>query len=258
MARWFRLLHNYRAFFALPEGDGYRLLTGDVLEGVTKRAVEVIPAASAVLLPPVNPSKIVCVGLNYVSHAQELNMPLPEEPVLFLKPLTALSAPGAPIDLPPSSRQVDFEGELAVVMRRTGRNIPEDRALEWVFGYTLANDVTARDLQKRDGQWTRAKGFDGFCPLGPCVATDVDLASLEFRTLVNGRLRQTGRLSDLVFSIPKLISFISTVMTLLPGDVILTGTPPGVGQIKAGDRVRVECEAIGALENPVAEGKKQG
>ena len=251
MPRLYRLLHNYRAFFAVPEGDVFRLLTGDALTGAAERAPETVPVASAVLLPPVNPSKIIAVGLNYRDHAPELQLPVPEEPVIFLKPLTALSAPGAPIELPAASRQVDFEGELAVVIKKSGRHIPKALASEWIYGYTLANDVTARDLQKRDGQWTRAKGFDGFCPLGPCVVTEVEANALEFRTRVNGEVRQTGRIADLIFPIPYLVSFLSSVMTLLPGDVILTGTPAGVGPLQPGDRVRVECDAIGVLENPV-------
>jgi 2-keto-4-pentenoate hydratase/2-oxohepta-3-ene-1,7-dioic acid hydratase in catechol pathway len=252
MARWFRLLHNYRAYFAVPEGDNYRLLTRDPLEGAAVPTAEIIPAGQAALLTPVTPSKIIAVGLNYRSHAKEMKLPIPEDPILFFKPLTALIGPGAFIEVPPSSRQVEFEGELAVVIRKSGKNIPEANAEEWIFGYTLANDVTARDLQKKDTQWTRAKSFDTFCPLGPCIATGLSAADLEFRTLVNGEVRQFGRVTDMIFSIPKLISFISTVMTLAPGDVILTGTPPGVGQLRYGDTVRVECDAIGALENPVA------
>ncbi len=251
MKKLYRLLHDYHVYFALLEGDQYRLLKGDPREGEDELSPRSVPAAKAILLPPATPSKIIAVGLNYRSHAAELGMKIPAEPILFLKPLTALSGPGAPIVLPAASRQVDFEGELAVVINRSGRHIPEDRALEWIQGYTLANDVTARDLQKQDGQWTRAKGFDGFCPLGPCIVEGLDPTHLELRTVVNGKVMQKGNTDDFIFSIPKLVAFISGVMTLLPGDVILTGTPPGVGPLKPGDSVRVECGEIGVLENPV-------
>jgi 2-keto-4-pentenoate hydratase/2-oxohepta-3-ene-1,7-dioic acid hydratase in catechol pathway len=255
MRQLYRLLHEYHAYFAIRAGDQFQLLRGDPGVGANELSPRTVPVASAILLPPVTPSKIVAVGLNYHQHAAEMKMAPTEEPVIFLKPLTSLSAPGAPIELPPSSRQVDYEGELAVVIGRSGRHIPETHAQEWIQGYTLANDVTARDLQKKDGQWTRAKGFDGFCPIGPCVAMDLDASRLEIRTLVNGQVRQRGAVSDFIFSIPRLVAFISEVMTLLPGDVILTGTPAGIGPLQPGDKVKIECDQIGALENTVVAGK---
>lgn len=251
MLRIFRLRHQNCSRFAVLEQDTYRLVAGDALAGDWHLGEERIPVGEAVLLTPVVPTKIVAVGLNYRSHANEMCMDLPSEPLIFFKPTTALAASGEPIRLPAMSRQVEFEGELALVIGRSGRRIPESRALEWLLGCTLANDVTARDLQKRDGQWARAKGFDGFCPLGPCLATGLNPDRLELRTRVNGELKQTGKTSDFIFSAARVISFVSEIMTLSPGDVILTGTPPGVGPLAAGDRVRVECDAIGILENPV-------
>ncbi len=229
-----------RGFFALePHPDGDFRPTG-------LRLPE--PVA---LLPPAEPSKIICIGLNYHSHARELRMPVPEVPLVFLKPPTALAGPGDPVDYPDMSRHVEYEGELAVVVKRGGRNISEEQALDHVLGYTLANDITARDLQKQDGQWTRAKGFDGFCPVGPCVATGLDPGQLEIRTYLNGQLKQRGLTADCIFSVGEIVSFVSRIMTLLPGDLILTGTPPGVGPVQSGDAVRVECDAIGALENVI-------
>ena len=201
---------------------------------------------------PVTPSKIICVGLNYRSHARELGMDSPGEPLIFLKPPTALTASGATIHLPGQSRRVDYEGELALVVGRRAKHLAEDEALGVLAGVTLANDVTARDLQKQDGQWTRAKGFDGFCPLGPSVLPDPDWDRLAFETFLNGERRQQGSVEDFIFPIPALVAFISRVMTLLPGDVILTGTPPGIGPVKAGDRVTVAAEGIGRLENRFA------
>jgi 2-keto-4-pentenoate hydratase/2-oxohepta-3-ene-1,7-dioic acid hydratase in catechol pathway len=252
MKQLFRLLHDYHVYFAVREGDQYRLLKGDPEEGEGDSSLRSLPVAGAVLLPPTTPTKIIAIGLNYHSHAQELGMKTPTEPILFLKPLTALSAPGAPILLPRSSRQVEYEGELAIVIGKLGHHIPEARALEWIQGYTLANDVTARDLQNKDGQWTRAKGFDGFCPLGPSVVSGLDPQHLEFTTRVNGKIKQIGKVSDMIFSIPKVVAFVSEVMTLFPGDVILTGTPPGVGLLRQGDTVSIESEAIGVLENKAA------
>jgi 2-keto-4-pentenoate hydratase/2-oxohepta-3-ene-1,7-dioic acid hydratase in catechol pathway len=209
----------------------------------------IAPEKEAKILTPVLPSKIVAVGLNYISHAREMNMALPSEPLIFLKPPSSLANPGDAIPYPLGSQRVDFEGELALVIGKKAKNILEKDFAQYLLGYTLANDVTARDFQKQDGQWARAKGFDGFCPLGPSIATEIDPAHLEFETSLNDELKQTGRISDLIFSIPKIVAFISNVMTLLPGDVILTGTPLGSGPMRPGDRVRVECESIGVLEN---------
>lgn len=205
------------------------------------------------VLTPTAPSKIVCVGLNYRRHAEEMNKAVPEEPLLFLKPPTALIASGQTIELPPSSQEVHHEGELAIIIGQTLRQATEDQAREAIFGYTCALDITARDIQRREKRYTRAKGFDTFAPLGPAVALapEFDPSHRHLSCFVNGELRQHSRLDDFIFPIPHILSFISSIMTLLPGDVILTGTPAGVGPIVAGDEVRVEIEGIGALQCPV-------
>ncbi|MBN1234641.1 MAG: fumarylacetoacetate hydrolase family protein [Methanotrichaceae archaeon] len=225
-------------------GGSYSVENGIISGG------EVLRQEDVHLMPPCQPTKIVCVGLNYVKHAQELKMPLPEEPILFLKPPSAVLAPGRQIIYPPSSQQVDYEGELAVVIGKRCRNIPAEEAEKHILGYTCFNDVTARDLQKRDGQWTRAKSFDTFAPFGPWIAK-IDPSNADIETRVNGNVVQKSNTSDLIFDVPKLVQFISGVMTLEPGDVIATGTPPGVGQLQKGDAVEVEIEGIGVLKNTV-------
>ena len=216
-----------------------------------RRQEATIPLSAVRLLAPVVPGKIICIGRNYVEHAREHDAEVPETPLLFLKPPSAVIGPGDKIILPPQSQQVEHEGELAVVIGRRGRWIPMDQALEHVWGYTIGNDVTARDLQRRDGQWTRGKGFDTFCPLGPWIDTDFDPADALLTCRVNAEIRQMATIRDMVFTIPQLITFISSVMTLEPGDVILTGTPAGVGPMAAGDVVTVEIEGLGELKNPV-------
>ncbi len=212
---------------------------------------EEVPLDDVRLLAPVLPSKVIGVGKNFAAHAAEFGMEVPEEPLLFFKPSTAVSGPGDPIPLLPISRRVDYEGELAVVMGRVARNVRAEDAARYVLGYTCANDVTLRDLQKRDGQWARAKGFDGSCPLGPWIETALDPTDVRIETRVNGETRQFASTSDLVFGVATLIEFIAAFCTLLPGDVILTGTPEGVGPLAPGDRVEVEVEGIGVLANPV-------
>jgi 2-keto-4-pentenoate hydratase/2-oxohepta-3-ene-1,7-dioic acid hydratase in catechol pathway len=210
------------------------------------------PVADVRLLAPVLPSKVVAIGKNYADHAREMGGEAPPEPVIFLKPSTAVVGPRDPIVYPVHlSDRVDFEGELAVVIGRLCREVPPDRVPEVIFGYTCANDVTARDLQAKDGQWARAKGFDTFCPLGPWIETDADPADLELTTIVNGEIRQISRTSLLLHDVPALVSYVSAVMTLLPGDVLLTGTPAGVGPLKEGDEVSVTVEGIGTLTNGV-------
>jgi 2-keto-4-pentenoate hydratase/2-oxohepta-3-ene-1,7-dioic acid hydratase in catechol pathway len=204
------------------------------------------------LLAPVLPSKVVAVGRNYADHAREMGTEPPAEPVLFLKPSTAVVGHGDPIAYPVKlTQRVDYEGELAVIIGRLCREVPAAQAAEVIFGYTCANDVTARDLQARDGQWTRAKGFDTFCPLGPWIETDADPADLGLTTVVNGEVRQQARTSQLLYDVPALVEYVSTVMTLLPGDVLLTGTPAGVGPLEDGDEVSVTIENIGSLRNTV-------
>jgi 2-keto-4-pentenoate hydratase/2-oxohepta-3-ene-1,7-dioic acid hydratase in catechol pathway len=191
--------------------------------------------------------------VNYRDHAAEFKKELPREPLIFLKPPSAIINPGDVIIHPKISRRVDFEAELAVVIGRRAHRVGVEQALAHVRGFTCINDVTARDLQKSDGQWTRAKGFDTFAPLGPCIATGLDPSGLAIRSYLNGELRQNARTSDLVFGVPQLVSFVSQVMTLLPGDVIATGTPAGVGPMRSGDRIEIEIEGIGRLTNTVAD-----
>jgi len=208
-----------------------------------------IPLAEARLLPPVTPSKIVCVGRNYREHAKELGNEVPADILIFLKPSSALLAPGGKIVMPRLSQRVDYEGELAVVIGEKCRNATESEALSFVRGYTCANDVTARDLQKGDGQWTRGKGFDTFCPVGPFVSDEVDPSALDVETRVDGQVRQKGNTRDFIFSLPSVIRYISSVMTLLPGDLILTGTPAGVGPLKEDNKVEVSVSGLGTLTN---------
>jgi 2-keto-4-pentenoate hydratase/2-oxohepta-3-ene-1,7-dioic acid hydratase in catechol pathway len=203
------------------------------------------------LLAPVLPTKIVAVGRNYADHAREMGNEVPEEPIIFLKPSTSVVGPGDPIIYPAGVDRVDYEGELAVIVGKMARRLDEADALQAVLGFTCANDVTARNLQKLDGQWTRAKSFDTFCPLGPWIETDLDSSDLALRTLVNDEPRQSSRTSMLVNGVARLLVFISAVMTLLPGDVILTGTPAGVGPLTPGDQVAVEIEGLGVLSNRV-------
>jgi len=212
------------------------------------------PLADVRLLAPVLPGKVVAIGRNYAAHVREMGNEMPDEPVIFLKPSTSVIGPADAIIRPVGlSQRVDFEGELAVVIGKIARNVPAERALDVVFGYTCANDVTARDLQKKDGQWARAKGFDTFCPLGPWVETELDPADLEITTTVNGEKRQHSRTSLLLHHVPALIAHVTAVMTLLPGDVLLTGTPDGVGPLERGDQVSVTIEGIGTLTNRVVD-----
>jgi len=204
------------------------------------------------LLAPVIPrSKVVCVGRNYADHAAEMGNDVPEEPLLFLKPNTSVVGPGDPIAYPRQSSEVHYEGELAVVIGRICRDVPAAKAADVIYGYTVGNDVTARDLQRKDVQFTRAKGFDSFCPLGPWIETDLDVSDLAISTDLNGEEKQSGRTSQLIFDVPTLVEHITSVMTLLPGDVILTGTPAGVGPMQPGDEVTVTVEGIGTLDNKV-------
>ncbi len=214
------------------------------------------PLARVRLLPPCWPSKIVCVGRNYLEHARELGNEPPSEPLIFLKPPSSLIATGDAIVYPKLSQRVDHEGELGVVVGRRARHVPRERALEYVLGYTIVNDVTARDLQKKDGQWTRGKGFDTFCVAGPAIvpAGEIDLGRARIRTLLNGAVRQDAPLSDMIFPVDAIIAFVTEFMTLEPGDLIATGTPPGVGPMEVGATVRVEIEGLGVIENPVVGG----
>ena len=208
-----------------------------------------VPLSAVKFLPPVIPSKIIAVGLNYIDHAEELNMPVPEEPILFMKPSTAVIGHEDCIILPHISQRVDYEGELAVVIAEDCKNVPEMQAGDYILGYTCFNDATARDLQAKDGQWTRAKSFDTFAPIGPYIAEIDDPSKLGIQTRVNGKVVQKSNTSNLIFDVFQLVSFVSSVMTLKAGDVIATGTPAGVGMLKDGDVVEVEIEKIGVLRN---------
>jgi 2-keto-4-pentenoate hydratase/2-oxohepta-3-ene-1,7-dioic acid hydratase in catechol pathway len=208
------------------------------------------------ILAPVEPSKIVCVGLNYRQHAAEMNKNIPPEPLLFMKPPTAIIGPGEPIELPAQAQMVHHEGELAVVVGKRAKNIDPEESQRVIVGYTCANDVTARDIQRREKRYTRGKGFDTFCPLGPALALADEFVAAEhlLTCSVDGVERQRSRLNDFIFSIDHVVAFISRIMTLMPGDVVLTGTPAGVGQLRAGEVVSVEIDGIGRLENPVVKG----
>ena len=210
------------------------------------------PLADTRLLAPILPSKVVAIGRNYADHAAELGNAVPTSPIIFIKPSTSVIGPLVPIQLPASSQRVDFEGELAVVIGRPCRDVRAENAKSVILGYTVANDVTARDQQRADVQFTRGKGYDTFCPLGPWIETELDPSDLEVRTELDGDLAQDGRTSDLVFTVGEIIEFVSGIMTLLPGDVLLTGTPAGVGPMAAGQTVAVTVEGIGTLTNPVA------
>lgn len=237
--------------YGTVEPDGIRLYHGSPFFQ-WERSETVLPITQTKLLAPVIPTKVIAVGKNYVDHAAEMDSDVPDRPVIFLKPPTSVIGPMSPIKIPPQSGEVHHEGELAIVMGRGARNVAADDASSSILGYTAANDVTARDLQRLDGQWTRAKGFDTFCPLGPAIDTEFDPAEPHrIACSVNDELRQEGLTSDLVFGVGEIIEFVTSVMTLLPGDVILTGTPAGVGPIVAGDRVEVDIEGIGTLMNPV-------
>jgi len=205
------------------------------------------------LLAPILPTKVVCVGKNYADHAREMGGEPPERPVLFLKPSTAVIGPDDAIRRPADSERVDYEGELAAVIGRVCRDVPKEKALDAVLGYTCANDVTARDQQKADGQWTRGKGHDSFCPLGPWLQTELDPTDLALRTELDGQVRQDSRTSLMLHDVATLVSYVSHVMTLLPGDVVLTGTPAGIGPMVAGQRVSVTIEGVGTLNNPVVD-----
>ncbi len=216
-----------------------------------RRSTAEMPLASVKLLPPAVPSKIICIGRNYVAHAEEHQAEVPEVPLLFLKPPSSILANGETILLPPQTQQVEHEGELAVVIGKRGRWLDPESAKDYILGYTVANDVTARDLQRRDGQWTRGKGFDTFCPFGPWVETEFDPADAVITCTVNGELRQMGSTRDMVFPVRQLVAYASSVMTLEPGDLLLTGTPAGVGKLADGDEVVVSIEGLGELRNPV-------
>ncbi|NIS82276.1 MAG: DUF2437 domain-containing protein [Anaerolineales bacterium] len=253
----FRQSPNSPPLWGWIADDHIGILDGSPFEEF-RREEAVHPVESAEILPPIAPSKIVCVGRNYSAHAAEHDAEVPDLPLLFLKPPTTIIGPGETILLPPQSSQVEHEAELAVVIAQEGRWIRPKQADEYILGYTAANDVTARDLQFRDGQWTRGKGFDTFCPLGPWIETDFDPSDALITCSVNGQMRQMASTRDMVFTVDQLVTFVSSIMTLHPGDVILTGTPSGVGALLDGDEVSVEIEGLGTLSNPVQSDPRGG
>ncbi|GLZ41695.1 fumarylacetoacetate hydrolase family protein [Actinokineospora sp. NBRC 105648] len=252
-----RIAHPEGVAFVAVEGDGDDQVAAEIAEhpfGTPTFTGRRWPLADTRLLAPILPSKVLCVGKNYADHAKEMGGEAPTSPVIFMKPSTSVVGPGAAIKLPPDSTRVDFEGELAIVIGMPCRDVPAARAKDVILGYTIANDVTARDQQQADGQWTRAKGHDTFCPLGPWITTGVELqtaAGLDLKTTVDGAVKQDSNTALLIHEIPELIEWISRVMTLLPGDVILTGTPAGVGPLAVGQSVSVTIESLGTLTNTV-------
>ena len=244
--------------FAIDKKIRYGILDGESIQGIEGKPFRSIKPtgqyyrlSEVKLLSPCLPSKIVALGLNYRAHAEESWLPLPNVPLIILKPSTAVIGPEDNIVYPPSSHRVDYEGELGVVIKKPAWRVSKEDALDYVLGYTCFNDVSARDLQAFDGQWTRAKGFDTFAAIGPCIETELDPGNAILETYLNGKLKQHTNTSDLIFPVPELISFISNVMTLLPGDVIATGTPSGVGPMQPGDTVEIKIKLIGTLRNYV-------
>ncbi len=248
--KYCRVAHQGTAHWGLVEGDQIRLIAGDLL-AEHRVTDDRLPLNSTKLLSPVTPTKIVCVGLNYADHVKESQSAnaIPEEPVTFMKPLTALIGPEDKIMLPTASKRVDYEGEIGIVIARTCHKLSPEEVRENIFGVTCVNDVTARDLQKKDVQWTRGKGFNTFCPVGPYLVTGLDYTELNVTSRLNGETRQSSNSRHMIFPIPELISFMCHVMTLNPGDLIVTGTPEGVGPMKDGDIVEVEVEGVGILRN---------
>ncbi|SPF56733.1 conserved hypothetical protein [Candidatus Desulfosporosinus infrequens] len=248
--KYVRLINSENELkYGVIEGEMVRLLDGSFLDSKSNPTDIYLPLDGITLLAPVEPSKVICVGLNYALHIKEMNHKLPEDPVIFMKAPTCIIGPEAEIVYPRISQQVDYEAELAVIIGSTIKDVTEAEAAEAIFGYTCANDVTARDLQKKDGQWTRGKSFDTFCPIGPWIVTDIDPNQLDIQLLLNGEVKQSSNTRNFITSVPKLVSFISQVMTLIPGDVVLTGTPEGVGPMQSGDEVIVKIQAIGELHN---------
>ncbi|MFS0555291.1 fumarylacetoacetate hydrolase family protein [Brevibacillus sp. 179-C9.3 HS] len=238
----------------VEEDHKVRVIEGDIYKIHTAKPIMTgleLPLDEVTLKAPSDPSKVVCIGLNYRDHAAEMGIDLPKEPLMFLKPSTTVIGPGEPIVYPKLTQNLHYEGELAVVIKKEAKQIKAADADDYILGFTCAIDVTARDLQMSDGQWTRAKGFDTFCPLGPAIAAKLDYQNLRIVTRVNGEVRQDARTDQLIFSIPELIEAVSAVMTLRPGDVILTGTPSGVGELVPGDEISVSIEGVGTLTTHV-------
>lgn len=249
MTRLYRIAAEGGPRYAAERDGRWHLVEGDIFGAWTLGAE--VPAEGHTILAPVQPSKIVCVGLNYKDHAAEQHKPLPPEPLLFIKPSTSVIGPGDAIQCPAWAGRIDHEAELGLVIGKRAHRVPLQQAHDHVLGLIAVNDVTARDLQNKDGQYTRCKGFDTFAPIGPCIAVGLDGRDLAVRGYVNGHLRQDSRTRELIFTIPELVTYITSIMTLLPGDIISTGTPSGIGPIVPGDSVTIAVEGVGALTNPV-------
>jgi 2-keto-4-pentenoate hydratase/2-oxohepta-3-ene-1,7-dioic acid hydratase in catechol pathway len=240
-------------FGVLESDDLISVISGDpIYQGVSKTGTTVVLSEVKLLAPVIPRSKVLCIGKNYADHAAEMNSEVPEEPIIFIKPNTSVIGPSDTIVWPAMSDRVDYEAELAIVIGRVCKEVPIERVKDVIFGYTLANDVTARNLQKKDGQWTRAKGFDTFCPLGPWIDTDFEPGSQAISATLNGEVKQSATLNEMIFKIPQIINFVTQVMTLLPGDVILTGTPAGIGPMPEGAQITVAIEGLGQLTNTLS------
>jgi 2-keto-4-pentenoate hydratase/2-oxohepta-3-ene-1,7-dioic acid hydratase in catechol pathway len=249
--KFVRLEVGEKTVSGILNGEEIIELDGDFY-GILKTAGISHSLSQVKLLAPCVPSKIIAVGLNYRDHAAEMRLAVPSEPVVFLKPPTSVIGPGGTIIYPDMSEQVDYEAELGIVIKDRIADIDPDQSKDHILGYTCANDVTARDLQKKDGQWTRAKSFDTFCPVGPSIESELDIRDLLIESYLNGERRQSSRTSQLIFSVSYLVSFISRIMTLSPGDLIITGTPAGIGPMKPGDDIEVRIEGIGSLKNTIS------
>lgn len=243
-----RVERNGAVCYGILEGDRVERLEGAPFDGI-RRSGESFPLAEARLLAPTEPSKVVCVGKNYLDHAKEFDSEVPQEPLIFLKPSTAVIGPEEAVEYPSFGTRVDFEGELGLVIGKRCRNVKAEDFAGVVLGYTCVNDVTERDIQMKDGQWTRGKGFDTFCPIGPWIETGLEASDLAIETRLNGVVRQHSRTSKLIFSLGRIVEHVTAFMTLLPGDVIATGTPEGVGPMQRGDTVEVELQGIGVLRS---------
>ncbi|MDD5338494.1 MAG: fumarylacetoacetate hydrolase family protein [Dehalococcoidales bacterium] len=243
---------NNQAYYGTLKGSAVCSAAGSPYTDDFKETDRFYLMGEIKLLPPCQPYKIVALGVNYASHGKEMKSQTPDEPLIFLKPSTSVIGPDDDITYPPSTKKLDYEGELGIVIKKTAQKVSVKEAKDYILGYTCVNDVTARDLQAKDGQWTRAKGFDTFCPIGPCIETELDPSNLTLETLVNGKSKQKASTKELIFGVYELVSFISNVMTLLPGDVIATGTPAGIGSLQVGDVVEVKIQNIGSLKNTVA------
>ena len=246
-----RVLHAEKIQFGKLENDQVTFFDGDPIAGA-KLTEQVVLLAECELLAPVEPSKAICIGMNYAAHAAEIAQSVPDEPLMFFKPISAIIGPGQSIVLPHQSKKVELEAELTIVIGKKAKNITIDQAAEHIFGYTIANDVTARDLQFSDLQWARSKGFDTFCPLGPWIETEFAPAGKLVQSRINDEVRQSATTEDMNFDVATLVSYVSENVTLLPGDIILTGSPAGISRISGGDFVECEIEGIGVLSNPVA------